>query len=115
VEHEPPVQGTLKIDRDPAAASTGPPTFSLSGELDLSNAGHLVEAIQPFAISGGEVILRLGRLDFMDSSGMRALLQIAQALGPGGRLVIHSPSPAVAKVLEIVGANQFPGFAIVDA
>jgi anti-anti-sigma regulatory factor len=46
-------------------------------------------------------------VEFIDSSGIRALLQAAAELN-GQRPIRILPSPAVARILEIVGLNARP-------
>jgi len=108
-------RGSLIIESHPVEAGSAPRQFVLSGDLDLASADHLVRSIRPFALPGAELLLHLGALAFIDSSGIRALLRIARALGPDGRLIIDSPSPAVGRVLRIAGADRFPGFALLEA
>jgi anti-sigma B factor antagonist len=47
---------------------------ALAGELDMSTAPELEEAIRSCAEAADELILDLSGLTFMDSSGLRAIL-----------------------------------------
>lgn len=53
-------------------------TLELAGELDMSSAPVLEQAAREIVVGGGvdELVLDLRELDFMDSSGIRALLVI---------------------------------------
>jgi anti-anti-sigma factor len=76
------------------------------GELDLVGAPALAAALPP----GDEaVILDLAGVGFMDSSGLRALLEARQTCLDAGRpFRIARPSEAVQRVLELVDlAREF--------
>ncbi|HSJ74026.1 MAG TPA: STAS domain-containing protein [Miltoncostaeaceae bacterium] len=77
------------------------------GELDLVGAPALAAALPE---SGeGVVILDLAGVGFMDSSGLRALLEARQTCLDAGRpFRIARPSDAVQRVLELVDlAREF--------
>ena len=77
------------------------------GELDLVGAPALAAALPE---SGDEpVILDLAGVGFMDSSGLRALLEARQTcLDVGRQFRIARPSEAVQRVLELVDlAREF--------
>jgi anti-sigma B factor antagonist len=77
------------------------------GDLDLLGAPVLAEVV---AGSGdAPLILDLSGVAFMDSSGLRALLEARQACLDAGRpFAIARPSHAVQRVLELVAlAREF--------
>jgi anti-sigma B factor antagonist len=79
------------------------------GELDMATADELVRALEPaIATAGGDLTLDLSDLTFIDSSGLRALLEVSQRLNGGGRLVLSRPSEAASKVFELVRIETFP-------
>ena len=52
-------------------------TVTLTGELDLASAPVLeAKAKQLFSEGARELVLDLGRLEFMDSSGLNAILRV---------------------------------------
>ncbi len=82
------------------------------GELDLVGGPRLISAI-PEA-GEGPVILDLGSVAFMDSSGLRALLEARQACADAGRpFALARPSDAVRRVLELVDLAR--EFEVLDA
>jgi anti-sigma B factor antagonist len=87
-------------------------TFRLVGELDLATADELIHRLDPAVRDGGDLLLELGALRFMDSSGIRALIKVCQELGDRGRVVLRSPTGEVAKVLQLVRADTFPNLII---
>jgi anti-anti-sigma factor len=76
-----------------------------SGELDIMGAPRLSEALP----AGGEtaVIIDLAAVEFMDSSGLRSLLEARTAAADAGRpFALARPSAAVARVLELVDLTR---------
>ena len=70
-----------------STSSTG--VVYLSGELDLGTVGQLEAAMAPLIAQGGTVTVQVSALDFMDSTGLHALVKAATSLGDRGCLVIH--------------------------
>jgi anti-sigma B factor antagonist len=77
------------------------------GEIDLSNANVLRDALVAEILPGIRVFLDLSELDFMDSSGIRVLLEAkARAQKADVFFSITSVSRAVGRVLEIAGLKD---------
>jgi anti-sigma B factor antagonist len=75
----------------------------LTGEIDAHTAPRLADS---FALLPGEgdINLDMAGVDFMDSSGLRVLIDVHQrAESEGRRLVICRPSNSVARLIEISG------------
>ncbi|HMN99959.1 MAG TPA: STAS domain-containing protein [Miltoncostaeaceae bacterium] len=71
------------------------------GELDLVGAPRLLEALP--GPGDTPVVIDLGSVGFMDSSGLRSLLEARQHCRDAGRgFAIARPSEAVRRVLELV-------------
>lgn len=83
----------------------------LSGEIDMSNVEDLVDAASELAQNRG-LRLRMEGVSFIDSTGIRGLLRIAEMTG--GELVLVSPHPAVRKVLRVLGLDATPPLRIVE-
>ena len=82
------------------------PGARLRGELDLAAYDVAAAALEPLFRPGGDVTLDLSELTFVDSSGIRLLIRLRQAIGDDGRLVLRSPQPHVARVLGVAGLEQ---------
>jgi anti-anti-sigma factor len=95
------VENLLSIER-----SVHPRTFRVSGELDISNAEDLLETLVEPLRSEGDVTLDISGLRFVDSSGIRVLLQAARDLEGRGWLVMRDPQPAVLRVIELMGLER---------
>jgi anti-sigma B factor antagonist len=90
----------------------GDRSFRLIGDLDLASADSLIEGLRPTASRAGDIQLDLAELEFMDSSGIHALITVCMDLDEGQRLVLRSPGGEVSRVLRLVGADTFPHLAI---
>jgi anti-anti-sigma factor len=77
----------------------------VDGELDLSVAAQLQEAIDR---SGSDsALIDLARCSFIDSTGIAVILRANQLRdGDGGRVVLHSPSAPVLRVLTVIGLTD---------
>jgi anti-anti-sigma factor len=112
-ENSPPEY--VQVELDPTVPpAPGRATFIVSGELDMGNVDRLLRAVEPVAVRGAHLLLDLSQLEFMDCSGIRALTAILTAIGPDGRLLLRDPTMAVRRVLELVGADGFPGLAVIN-
>jgi anti-sigma B factor antagonist len=92
-----------------------PRTVRLIGELDASNAEEFLEALLPQVDGGGDLVLNLAQLSFVDSMGLRSFLRIARRLENTGKLFLDSPQRAVARTIELVGLEQAANIAVVGA
>ena len=88
-----------------------PRTFELIGELDMGSVDKLLTAMKG-APPDGDVILDMSSLRFMDSSGLRALLQVAGRRAGGSCLVVFHPTPAVERVFAIALPGGSPGLRV---
>jgi anti-sigma B factor antagonist len=79
------------------------------GELDLATAPELEQVVMPALQDGRPVLLDLRGLEFLDSSGVRSIVEAHAAAGEGGTsfAVVHpgADSP-VWRVLEISGVDR---------
>jgi anti-anti-sigma factor len=82
--------------------------YSLAGEIDLSVADELAARIAELLRLGPRtLVLDLGRLTFLDSSGCRALLTASrEATGRGRRLVLRNVGGSPRRVLEMTGIGE---------
>jgi anti-sigma B factor antagonist len=79
--------------------------IAASGEIDVHTAPRLAAAIDA---AGTTVRLDLSQIEFVDSSGLRVLIEAHQRVSEaGGQLTIVSPSSAVQRLFEISGVNDY--------
>ncbi len=79
------------------------------GEIDLSVVGKLdSEMRRAEATEASKIELDLDQLDFLDASGVRLLLDLAQRSRRNGRRLRIRPasSPQVRRVLELTGVVE---------
>jgi anti-anti-sigma factor len=83
-----------------------PGRLRLVGDLDLSTVDEFKPTVEASA-GAGDITLELSELNFIDSSGIRALLQIYVALKDNGRnLVLVSPTPFVSRVFDTLELTE---------
>ena len=86
------------------------------GELDLVGAPELEEVVLGALGDGRDVVLRLGELEFMDSSGVRVLVagHAASQLDGAGTLTIVNAAAGttVARILGVSGVDT--GLGVVE-
>lgn len=85
--------------------------FSLEGELDMSTAEDLSKVLEE-TVDGRPVVLDFSGVSFMDSSGLRVLLEAAQKRNGDGSLVIVHPASQVQRVFEISIPGGTPGLEV---
>jgi anti-sigma B factor antagonist len=98
-----PGPGRLKISR---IVDNGTVSLALEGELDLAGAPEMEASL--VAVERDEptrLVIDLSRLQFIDSTGLRLLLQAdARAKELGYELVLRPGMQAVQRVFEVTGA-----------
>ncbi|MBI4261093.1 MAG: STAS domain-containing protein [Actinobacteria bacterium] len=87
-------------------------SFRLLGELDMATVEEFTEALRDDLGMGGEVTLHLSELSFVDSSGLRAVIQCAMELEGRGRLVLAEPTPQVRRLFDLAGIRRLPAVEI---
>jgi anti-anti-sigma factor len=98
-----PAPGTLVIS---SAVDDGTVSISLQGELDLASARQLETRLAEAEREGpARLVVDLSRLAFIDSTGLRLLLQAdARARERDCELVLRPGEPSVQRVFEVTGA-----------
>lgn len=92
------------VHRSDADASA---VVALAGELDLASAPELQRCLEELFEGGAQrVVVDLGDLAFIDSTGISALVRGKnRALDAGRSLALRRPRPGVRRVLEITGVT----------
>lgn len=86
--------------------------FRLEGELDMATANDLSQLLRDASTSGDPIVLDFSGVSFMDSSGLRALLEGAGKANGDGPVVILNPSDQVRRVLDISIPGGTPGLEV---
>ena len=89
-------------------SAKGAAILVVEGELDIASAARLVAAVEGLSREGGEpVVLDLSGVSFVDSSGVRALLEVERATqGMGRPLALLRPSTAVTRLLDLIDMRR---------
>ena len=95
----------LEIRREPDHACV---LLAVRGEIDMATVGVLREALDLAAAEAGDVWVDLTDVEFMDSTGLTALVHGHHAIGDGGRQlrIICPGSGLVRRTLEVSGLHE---------
>lgn len=80
--------------------------IAVTGEIDIEHAGDLAAVGRLVSESqrASHVVIDLGNVRFMDSTGLGALVEIHNAAAHAGRTVeLRDLHPRVQKIIEITG------------
>jgi anti-sigma B factor antagonist len=82
---------------------------SVEGELDLVSASELHQVLERELLSGNDVVLDLSEIDFIDSTGLHAIVEsVRTAKAAGQKLKLSADLPSHARrLMEIVGLLPF--------
>jgi anti-sigma B factor antagonist len=85
-----------------SATATG---WEVRGEIDAHSAPALAAAMAE--LPAGVATLDVAGVSFMDSSGLRVLMEAAtRARERGGDLVVTHPTPGITRLVEISGLGE---------
>lgn len=99
----PPEHALLEIE---ARVTRDTYLLEVAGELDRSTVGMLESRLGDADRSGrSRILVDVGKLAFMDSAGLRALLRVAERERTRDRVRVVAPSRAVRRVLELTGTE----------
>jgi anti-anti-sigma factor len=103
------VNPELRYEVEPRDRSV---TVRLAGELDLATVEAFSAKSHDLLAEGFEhLVLDLRGLTFMDSSGLRAVLQLHHEAGTSARLEIIDGPDHVQRLFTITGLRRFLQFA----
>jgi anti-anti-sigma factor len=89
------------------AAEGGGRVVTARGELDLAAAERLWEQLEPLLAAGALVVFDGTQMTFLDSSGLRVLLQAhKRAESDGAQFRVVAPQDAAQRVLQLAGADK---------
>jgi anti-anti-sigma factor len=99
--------GLLRVQQNQDETRTH---LALEGELDLANAHTLELTLEEALRGGGEVVVDLGRLEFLDSTGIMLLVLALQGPHAEQLTFLPSESPDVRRLLGLTGMDERLGF-----
>ncbi len=94
----PPPELQIALERTGAGV-----TLRVAGEIDLLTAPRFAAALAGALEAEGEAVIDVREVSFMDSTGLRALLQARTQADQAGRALAlaYTPDGPVARLLEL--------------
>ena len=81
--------------------------FQISGEVDAHSAEPFGAALAGVDPSAPTVTVDMSGVTFMDSSGLRVLVEAQQRAEAGGpKLVLRAPSRQIVRLLDLAGLTE---------
>lgn len=78
-------------------------TLAVEGRIDTVTAPALDEAIASIGADVRSLVLDMGKVEYISSSGLRTLLKAQKKMNKIGSLLLRNVSADVLEVLEITG------------
>ena len=96
------------VARMSSGSGPGQTVVTVAGDVDMHSQRQLRDALTEAGPEPGcRVVLDLSGVEFMASAGVQVLLDVAGQLETaGGALVLVSPRPMVARVLNLTRADE---------
>ncbi|MEU0054216.1 STAS domain-containing protein [Streptomyces sp. NPDC006309] len=89
-----------------STSTDGIRVVTLAGEIDHHTGDALRQALDATDVPRSRIVVDLGQVTFMDSSGINILIAAYRALGEaGGWLRLAAPTESVMRTLQIVGVE----------
>ncbi|GAA0423812.1 anti-sigma F factor antagonist [Acrocarpospora corrugata] len=84
--------------------------ITVTGDLDATTTAQLQDEVRAARTLSGDLIFDMAGMSFMDSAGIRVLLDAYHhARAHGGTVSVCAPRPSPRKVMELVGlAGHIP-------
>lgn len=96
---------TFSLDEEPGGG--GERIVRLRGELDIHSAPELERALLRERSPGSRLILDLGGLSFMDSTGLRVLLRARTAADEGGwQIRMRNVPSTIRRLFDMTGVQE---------
>ena len=98
-------EGLTLETQDEADAAIPTKRVVARGDIDLATAPELANLLRDLTTQGVQIIvIDASGVDFLDSSGIRVLVQASNDLEPdGGKIYLENMSAPVARILDITG------------
>lgn len=94
--------------------TVSPAGLMFSGEIDALNSHSVASSLAAEFPVFGDAHLDLTRLIFCDISGIRALVDAAEQMGAGRRLLLHGLPEQLQTVMRVTGWSDLPSLVLCD-
>ncbi len=78
----------------------------VSGEVDSTNVNEFEETLNAFSEGEDKVIIDLGDLYYISSTGLRVLLMLQKRYGRGDALSIRNTNEEVMDIFKVTGFSK---------
>ena len=93
----------------------GERAYRLTGPLDLPSHMALTELMEELVRTPGDITLDIATVTFMDSSGLRVILDACRELADTGSVRLVNPGGQVRKLLRLTdAAGAVPNLEVVE-
>jgi anti-anti-sigma factor len=93
----------------------GERAYRLTGPLDLPSHMALTELMEELVRTPGDITLDIATVTFMDSSGLRVILDACRELADAGSVRLVNPGAQVRKLLRLTDApGAVPNLEVVE-
>jgi anti-anti-sigma factor len=107
------VIGVAGVGEPPIEIRDDGGALAVRGEVDPASAAEFRARLEVAARDGsGDLVLDLTDLRFIDSSGLKVLLEIAGGLGEGRAIVLRNPQRGVLRLFDVAGIERLDGFRV---
>jgi len=100
---DPRSERALVVEKRPDGQRT---VVAIAGEVDLATVDRVEHAVADALVAAHEVALDLREVTFIDSTGLRLLVELDDLALAGGRSFTLLPGAAVARLLELTGLER---------
>ena len=78
-------------------------TLEPVGRLDTNNAPKLLDAFNEYEESVDEVVVDLGKTEYLSSAALRVLLSMQKIMNKKGKMTIVNPSEDAMDIFDLTG------------
>jgi anti-sigma B factor antagonist len=101
------VKQELRVTLEPSGSGGSGPVLRVSGEVDIQTSPILDEHLQRVLEGASSMVVDLGGVTFLDSTGLSVLIGgLKRCESAGGALRVASPRPNVRRVFEVTGLAE---------
>jgi anti-sigma B factor antagonist len=84
---------------------SGSVVVRVAGEIDMDSAPEVAAALEPYFGNTPHIVVDLGQVTFMDSSGLSVFVAAQQQVGSGQLTLVAVPD-RIMRLLELTGLNS---------
>ena len=100
-------QPAFAVDVASGGGAGTPALLVLTGELDSLAAAQLSHCLGEVDRRAPALVLDMSAVSFIDSSGLRTLIQARQMFPDPNALTLRNPQPSTTRLLELTGLADY--------